>query len=59
MGGLPDRMLTAHEVAAILGVHHNTVRRLAEKGLLASYRLGKHVRFRREDVIDFLNRSAR
>lgn len=45
-------MLTAKEVAELLNVHINTVRRWSKQGVLRSYRLGPRGdrRFKREDV---------
>lgn len=43
--------MTTGEVAAIFGVTLTTVKRWAEKGLLAHFRtVGGHYRFRPEDV---------
>ena len=56
---LPQKMLTVKEVASILNIHPNTVRRWEKKGLLESYGIGprRSLRFRREDMIDFLDKS--
>jgi excisionase family DNA binding protein len=50
-------MLTAGDVAQLLGLHINTVRRWSNKGILKSYRINPRGdrRFRREDVDDFLS----
>jgi len=49
-------MLTTTEVAHLLHVHPNTVRRWANNGLLPSYRLGTRGdrRFKREEVEAFI-----
>ncbi len=49
-------MLTVRQVARILNVHINTVRRWDGKGVLKAYRLGPRGdrRFSREDVALFL-----
>ncbi|KTB48157.1 helix-turn-helix domain-containing protein [Dehalogenimonas alkenigignens] len=49
-------MLTSSEVAAILNVHINTVRRWSNQGTLKAYQLGPRGdrRFRREDIEEFL-----
>ena len=56
---LPQKMLTVKEVASILNIHPNAVRRWEKKGLLESYGIGprRSLRFRREDMIDFLDKS--
>ncbi len=52
-------MLTASDVAQLLGLHPNTVRRWNEKGILKSYRIGSRGdrRFRRKDIDGFLNQG--
>ncbi|MDV2989702.1 MAG: helix-turn-helix domain-containing protein [Dehalogenimonas sp.] len=49
-------MLTTSEVAVVLNVHINTVRRWSNQGTLKSYQLGPRGdrRFRREDIDAFL-----
>ncbi len=50
-------MLTTSEVARILNVHINTVRRWSNQGVLKAYRIGSRGdrRFRREDVEDLFS----
>ena len=52
-------MLTATEVAEILHLHVNTVKRLGDRGELPFYRVCKRGdrRFRLDDVVDFLNKT--
>jgi excisionase family DNA binding protein len=52
-------MLTAGDVASLLGIHVNTVRRWADKGILRPYRFGTRGdrRFRREDIDAFLEKG--
>jgi excisionase family DNA binding protein len=54
-------MLTASEVAAMLHLHVNTVKRLGDRGELPFYRVCSRGdrRFRLEDVMAFLTRNAR
>jgi excisionase family DNA binding protein len=54
-----DGMLTINEVARLLNVHINTVRRWSNQGALKSYRIGSRGdrRFRQEDIENFLTRE--
>jgi len=54
-----QKMLTIREVASILNIHSNTVRRWEKQGLLESYNIGprRSVRFKQEDILDFLDKS--
>jgi excisionase family DNA binding protein len=57
--GLPNRLMTAFEVAEFVGCHEETVRRAYLRGLLTSQRFGvRGRRFRPEDVLDWLGRGA-
>jgi excisionase family DNA binding protein len=57
--GLPNRLLTAFEVARFIGCHEETVRRAYWRGLLRSQRFGvRGRRFHPEDVLDWLRRGA-
>jgi len=58
-GGLPNRLLTAFEVAEFVGCHEETVRRAYLRGLLVSQRFGvRGRRFQPEDVLDWIRRGA-
>jgi excisionase family DNA binding protein len=52
-------MLTAGEVAELLHLHVNTVKRLGDRGELRFYRVCKRGdrRFRLDDVMEFLTRN--
>jgi excisionase family DNA binding protein len=52
-------MLTANEVAEMLHLHVNTVKRLGDRGELPFYRVCKRGdrRFRLEDVMSFLTKN--
>jgi excisionase family DNA binding protein len=54
-----EPMLTTSEVARILNVHINTVRRWSNQGTLKSYRIGSRGdrRFRKEDVDALFNNN--
>jgi excisionase family DNA binding protein len=57
--GLPNRLLTAFEVAEFVGCHEETVRRAYLRGLLSSQRFGvRGRRFHRVDVLDWISRGA-
>jgi excisionase family DNA binding protein len=51
-----DPMLTTSDVARLLNVHINTVRRWSNQGILKAYRVGsrRDRRFRQEDISSFL-----
>jgi excisionase family DNA binding protein len=54
-----DPMLTASDVARLLNVHMNTVRRWSNRGVLKAYRIGSRGdrRFRQEDIDYFLSQE--
>jgi excisionase family DNA binding protein len=51
-------MLTVKDVAVILNIHVNTVRRWSDQGILKAFRITSRGdrRFRRQDIVDFLAR---
>ena len=55
-GSRLSTMLTTSEVACLLHVHINTVRRWSDRGLIRSYRISSRGdrRFRQEDIAHFL-----
>lgn len=58
-GGLPNRLMTAFEVAEFIGCHEETVRRAYLRGLLISQRFGvRGRRFHPADVLDWIKRGA-
>jgi hypothetical protein len=58
-GQLPNRLLTAFEVAEFIGCHEETVRRAYLRGLLVSQRFGvRGRRFHPHDVFDWIRRGA-
>lgn len=57
--GLPNRLMTAFEVAEFVGCHEETVRRAYWRGLLVSQRFGvRSRRFHPRDVQDWISRGA-
>jgi excisionase family DNA binding protein len=59
INGLPNRLLTAFEVAEFIGCHEETVRRAYLRGLLKSQRFGvRGRRFHPADVLDWIKRGA-
>jgi len=58
-GALPNRMMTAFEVAEFVGCHEETVRRAYLRGLLVSQRFGvRGRRFHPSDMLDWIKRGA-
>jgi len=53
-----DRMLTPKEVAQLLHIHPNTLRRWSDAGTIVAYRINPRGdrRYRRQDVEHFLGR---
>ena len=49
-------MLTVREVARLLHIHSNTLRRWSDRGIIRAYRITRRGdrRFRREDIAHFL-----
>ena len=59
VGELPNRLMTAFEVAEFVGCHEETVRRAYLRGLLTSQRFGvRGRRFHPADVRDWIRRGA-
>ena len=58
-GNSHDRMLTSRELAEILHVHINTVRRWSDLGLIYTYRVGMRGdrRYNLQDIEQFLKRG--
>ena len=57
--GLPNRLMTAFEVAEFIGYYEETVRRAYLRGLLVSQRFGvRGRRFHPADVLDWIRRGA-
>ena len=50
-------LLTVKEVARLLHIHSNTVRRWSDRGIINTYRIGARAdrRFRQEDITRFLS----
>jgi len=59
LGRLPNRLMTALEVAQFVGCHEESVRRAYLRGLLKSQRFGvRNRRFYSADVLDWIARGA-
>ena len=57
--GLPNRLMSAFEVAEFVGCHEETVRRAYLRGLLVSQRFGvRGRRFHPADVLDWIRRGS-
>ncbi len=55
-----DPMLTTNDVARLLNVHINTVRRWSNQGILKAYRIGSRGdrRFQQDDIASFLSEQT-
>ena len=53
---LMEPMMTVREVARLLNIHSNTVRRWSDRGIIRAYRITRRGdrRFRQEDIARFL-----
>ena len=58
--GRHNAMLTPRDVASLLSIDINTVRRWTNQGILKAYRIGPRGdrRFRKEDIDLFLNEES-
>ena len=54
-------MLTTSDVARLINVHMNTVRRWSNQGVLKTYRIGSRGdrRFQEEDINDFIEQQLK
>jgi excisionase family DNA binding protein len=57
LGG-SNRLLSARDVAAILGIPERTVRDKWREWGLPAYRIGKHLRWKERDVYAWIDRQA-
>jgi excisionase family DNA binding protein len=48
-------ILEAHEVADLLKLRHSTVLHLSRRGMLPAFKIGKHWRYRRSDLEDWMH----
>lgn len=55
VGTMPAE-LTSNTAAGVLGISRPTILKLAREGELASFKVGTHTRFRRDDVLEFKQR---
>lgn len=49
-----DELMTADQLATLLKMRRSTIEDYARRGLLPSFKLGRHRRFIRSDVLDAL-----
>ena len=56
--GKPIRLLTAPQVAAALGFTVDWVYRKAKKGELPSVKIGSSVRFREDQILEYLEQHS-
>jgi excisionase family DNA binding protein len=57
LGG-SNRLLSAREVGAILGIPERTVREKWREWKLPAYRIGKHLRWREREVHAWIDRNT-
>jgi excisionase family DNA binding protein len=59
--GKIDQMLTISDVARLINVHMNTVRRWSNRGVLKTYRIGSRGDrgFQEEDINDFIEQQLK
>ena len=51
------QLLTVRDVAQLLNIHNNTVRRWSDQGMIKAYRINDRGdrRFKREEIVRFLS----
>ena len=54
---IKKEFLTVREAGELLGVHYETIRRWHLKKGLKSYKFGKTLRFKKEDLLDFMSQQ--
>ncbi len=57
----PVALMTVREVAELLNIHNNTVRRWSDQGIIKTYRISRRGdrRFKKEDILSFLSECNR
>ena len=50
-----DEFWTAEEVSAYLRIPQSTIYKLAQDKVLPGFKVGKHWRFRRETILEWIN----
>lgn len=58
-GDVRDELMTAQQLADLLKMRRSTIEDYARRGLLPSFKLGRHRRFIRSDVLEALDRLRR
>ena len=56
---MTPELMTAEEVAETLRMHVKTIRKMAERGELPSTRVGRNIRFLREDINNIIYQHYR
>ncbi len=56
MAELPQEFYTVKELAKLLRVTEMTIYRLVKRGEIATYHIGRVMRFRRDDIEGFLEK---
>ena len=59
MISVSDDILDADEVARLLKINEQTVKRMANRGELPGFRIGNRWRFMRQDILDYIEEQKR
>lgn len=55
----PSVWLTRKELKEMLSIGYTTIHEWCKKGILIPYTIGKHVRFKRSDIIELIESSKK
>ena len=51
------KLVDGHTIATLLSISPQTVRRMALRGTLPYYRVGRYYRYSIEEVLEYMNKS--
>lgn len=52
-----QKLVDGHTIATLLSISPQTVRRMALRGTLPYYRVGRYYRYSIEEVLEYMNKS--